>query len=1197
MKASIRHVINPPFEAHKGLRERILNSTSIIDTYHQDHDDHFDYPSSSNGIAALSSSSITTNFAAGSSTSNTSLTTSSTLLSPLASTRSHSTTASSGIFNKGNGHTITNGNSISSGKIDPEIQIMEMHPSQTILCYVDKNGKGFNFNSLSIATTMKQRVVLHNYITNHTIGIISIIDIVNQYVNSSNSKSSKNNDGGEKKQEKIQRICQTFGLIQNIQFMDLHILQNESGCKPKTNTYISSLSSASSTKSPPSLIIHFKNRILVYPIGHYQSSYQSPSPTKTPLSPPPLKQKLVEITSQTLNKTNITCKRIIPILTTTLFAIGCSDGAMRFYSTCDGKIVKSVRGPNGKNDPIVGIISMNTWNWTSFQIDENEEDDDVVLESNKEERQSGISSSASTTSSISSGGNNTNKNISPSTKAAITKIMTICASGTAYLWELQVTFVETTGCIKKFHIRPPLVKIDVSSALLQATGSSSYSTSSSSLMSPTSMMTQNNFAIREHSCESVKFDVNRQMLFWTVRPRSNNVLSKSHVITWDFSRDKVTLTQQSSKLGPKNDTTTQHTPLHYPQSIIQLPLGDYVSLDTMMISGLTHSSFSAEAYTCLAVSRDGNLNVIGSSCQHALKTLVKKVNEDAVIYQYFDFLTMKRVADEKILGDIKLLKDGKLRVMKISSSHARPDVIVMATNVGLIVITLNDDDVLITGALHSCFSSARANSSGFIGAGNKILLVKDSSVYRASLSYYSSSEHPNPVGYIRYQEMLLFYRSPPPLNKSLDFQARPIRMPPRLLPSPSGNFLCLFWHTENRYEIIHNSSITNAARKSTRDQGPEYSPAVDTGSNVLSFAWIGDGDEDIFALLYPPELTKSDTGIVSKKQKNKIGKDDGEDDKNAIIDPLKFKPSVELKILVGVHKDAVAFSSSAAAATATSLGTLTLRGRHPPTRLFGGPYLCVSTLSQDKQSAQMDGMAYFYSRRMNSENDFRASSFVSVGPALPYPDLVVWDEDGKICTIIVGRRIAIYASNQPNFVLLGTACLGANGEIDAKVQSAKFLHGVLYCTTQTSVQCVFLGDTENEDVICELDTYVLSSSSGKIMSKKKSLYPEPQVIPLIRPSILGYFQGSLLVSSVNGIHAISLSYPLIRIGALLASGHYTRAQKWLHSIQLSQHDTLANFLHRRGFPDLAIQLPGLSLETALDFCLEYGYAVDRVQSY
>ena len=118
----------------------------------------------------------------------------------------------------------------------------------------------------------------------------------------------------------------------------------------------------------------------------------------------------------------------------------------------------------------------------------------------------------------------------------------------------------------------------------------------------------------------------------------------------------------------------------------------------------------------------------------------------------------------------------------------------------------------------------------------------------------------------------------------------------------------------------------------------------------------------MFALLYPPELTKVEVGssIPSKKKMKNIPKVDLEDGEEDPIDPSKYKPSVELKILVGVNKDAIEFGGSVAAATATFLGTLSLRGRHSPTCLFGGPVLCVESLSKDKKSSQMDGMAYFY---------------------------------------------------------------------------------------------------------------------------------------------------------------------------------------------------------------------------------------------
>ena len=136
---------------------------------------------------------------------------------------------------------------------------------------------------------------------------------------------------------------------------------------------------------------------------------------------------------------------------------------------------------------------------------------------------------------------------------------------------------------------------------------------------------------------------------------------------------------------------------------------------------------------------------------------------------------------------------------------------------------------------------------------------------------------------------------------------------------------------------------------------------------------------------------------------------------------------MELKILVGVNADAAGFSyGSIAAATTTIIGGLHPRGRHShsPTRLFGGPVLCIGSLSSSSSRidgsgiTHSDGMAYFYGPRGNTtsgssvdsedEDDSgsgRVSSYMSIGPALPYLDLVTWDDYGRLCAFIVGRRI------------------------------------------------------------------------------------------------------------------------------------------------------------------------------------------------
>jgi len=92
----------------------------------------------------------------------------------------------------------------------------------------------------------------------------------------------------------------------------------------------------------------------------------------------------------------------------------------------------------------------------------------------------------------------------------------------------------------------------------------------------------------------------------------------------------------------------------------------------------------------------------------------------------------------------------------------------------------------------------------------------------------------------------------------------------------------------------------------------------------------------------------------------------------------------------------------------------------------------------------------------------------------------------------------------------------------------------------------------------------------------------------------GYQSGSLIVSTVRGIIAIPLSHPLLRIGTLLAAGQSVRATKWFDAVPDSDHEELATFLERRGYPELATDLPGLSLETMIDCAMRYG-EVDRLE--
>jgi len=130
-----------------------------------------------------------------------------------------------------------------------------------------------------------------------------------------------------------------------------------------------------------------------------------------------------------------------------------------------------------------------------------------------------------------------------------------------------------------------------------------------------------------------------------------------------------------------------------------------------------------------------------------------------------------------------------------------------------------------------------------------------------------------------------------------------------------------------------------------------------------------------------------------------------------------------------------------------------------------------------------------------------------------------------------------------------------------------------------------------EGGVCNLDVFALATSDITTLPSKTVATDgsalNPSVIPMALnyPTILGYQNGSLMVSTAAGVHAIPLNSPILRIGALIAAGQPQRAVPWFDTVPKDDHEALAAFLERRGTPELALQLSGVSLETIVDICM------------
>jgi hypothetical protein len=803
-------------------------------------------------------------------------------------------------------------------------------------------------------------------------------------------------------------------------------------------------------------------------------------------------------------------------LTSSLIVIGCSDGALRVYDFTQDKVVKSVRGPSGK-DSIHQLLAANNAPTKNIQVELSDK--------------------------------------------RVKRVLAIGKTGVTFLWDM----VLQNGAL--VDVRPPLVRID------GFFGNSSASSGEEQEGSGESSL--------EHTYYD--YDAHRNYFLWFV-PTGYQGSAKACVLMWDLNSVQA--------LTRKRNVTPKLEPVIGSIACLEGPL--------TLVPGWLHPSFPANTLTCAVATLNGEVHVVCVPISDAKPGRTVKA-----IPFFSDNL------GALIQRDAGILVAPKVRVQSITTFRRLDTAAVLiGSNVGLVMVSVTET-VCSTGARHAHFGAGMADWS------NSVLTVDHSTLVWAQLDIPET----NPCAKVLMKNPTLVYKSPPALHLSPEMRERAVRLPPRFLPSPSGNFICLYWQDESRYEILHLASILR------RNDG-SYSPAVSSGSNVLSFAWVG--DDDVFGLLYPATEVRTDGtstvvdstwSVTSASTKDtsttpSAAKASGAralrksfnfmNDKvrkpvlssspsmaSSITatpkeeyshDASRHGPRVELKVLVPVDANAAEISGSIAAATATILGDITLRGgnRSPPTTLFGGPVLCVASKSTKDADG---GTAYFYTRKPGTD-ETRAAAYISSGPSLPCPDFLEWDDDGRLCAVVVQSRVAIYLSEAPEFVLLGNVQLGSHAaEPDATVTGIKFIHGVLYCTTKTAVQCVFLGNLE--EGICHLDSFVLASAQGPGLSRK-SWSPSTLPMTLNHPIVLGYQSGSLLLSTVNGLQAVPLSHPLLRIGSLLGAGQPERAKRWLERIPESDHEPLANFLGRRGAPDLAVQLPGLSLETTVDMCLRHG---------
>ncbi|KAL3781719.1 hypothetical protein ACHAWO_005803 [Cyclotella atomus] len=144
-----------------------------------------------------------------------------------------------------------------------------------------------------------------------------------------------------------------------------------------------------------------------------------------------------------------------------------------------------------------------------------------------------------------------------------------------------------------------------------------------------------------------------------------------------------------------------------------------------------------------------------------------------------------------------------------------------------------------------------------------------------------------------------------------------------------------------------------------------------------------------------------------------------------------------------------------------------------------------------------------------------------------------------------------------------------------------------------AVHVIFLGNLEDNDIVCEMDVFTLATNKVPFTRTENpdGVCPQPAVTSLMQPHVLAYHCGGLLVSTSSGFKTAANVSSNLRIGTLLGANLVEKAGKWIYAIPSSDHDVMAQFLIRRGRPDLAISdLDGLSVERYIDLCMLYDRA-------
>lgn len=252
------------------------------------------------------------------------------------------------------------------------------------------------------------------------------------------------------------------------------------------------------------------------------------------------------------------------------------------------------------------------------------------------------------------------------------KIVTACASGVAYLWELDLSVDVMTGEIIYFNIPPPVASFDGMVASISGKGvpliyHPSLSPTSIASLSPCSSWEQLDMVNAQFE---ISFDPHRNIMFWTFSPdcvgasllrhasRDDRLNSNGSIVAWDLS------TLPDSDWPP---------PLITPRCVFPLLRTEMGRISpNMVLPGILNN-----------ITPDSLISTVYVSSSSEIVTAITDMSTRRDVVQ--------RDSNLMVLADLNELRLGE--VFSIAASCMQPSLIAMGTSYGVLLArTFENDD-------------------------------------------------------------------------------------------------------------------------------------------------------------------------------------------------------------------------------------------------------------------------------------------------------------------------------------------------------------------------------------------------------------------------------------------------------------------------------------------------------------------------